>query len=389
VGSRDPQRLSPIDHVFTGVGAYPLEFVFAYGGRMDADRLAASFRRTLEVFPAAGSRLVRLPDDSYGLEPGEDGCTFEVAASSSGFAEAADRHAFVDPVESVPGRPLARVRLTRTPGGSVLGVGLSHAIVDGFSYFYFLSAWSRVFHGRDVPPPWLDRRVLQADSSGLVPPESRGISGCGLFLGESRQAIPRDRLRWRRRVFPKAELSALLAEAQAECPVRLSHNDVVAAWLWREHVAAWAAPGEQTTFLSCPVDVRRLLPSFPPTYFGCAVALVNATIERERLAGASLADLARRVRDAVAGLDEAGVRQALAVIDRLRRREGLAGLERLHVVHQRAGLLVTNLSRLPVREIVFDAGPPVAYDIIAPAERCAVVLPAEDGLDVRVCLPVA
>ena len=50
-------RLSPIDHVFTGVGAYPLEFVFAYGGRMDADRLAESLRRALALFPAAGSRL--------------------------------------------------------------------------------------------------------------------------------------------------------------------------------------------------------------------------------------------------------------------------------------------------------------------------------------------
>ena len=171
--------------------------------------------------------------------------------------------------------------------------------------------------------------------------------------------------------------------------MRLSHNDVVAAWLWRTHVPEWAGTGEETAFLSCPVDLRRMLPGFPPTYFGCAVALANATIERERLAGATLADLARRVRDAVAGVDEASARRALAVIDRLRRQEGLAGLERLHVVHPRAGLLVTNLSRLPVREIVFDAGPPVAYDILAPAERCAVVLPAEDGLDVRICLPVA
>ena len=67
----------------------------------------------------------------------------------------------------------------------------------------------------------------------------------------------------------------------------------------------------------------------------------------------------------------------LLVIDRLRRQQGLAAFERLHVVHPPAGLLVTNLSRLPVREIVFDAGPPVAFDILAPAERCAVVLPAE------------
>ena len=390
--------LSPIDHVFTGRGAYPLEFVFAYGERIDPDRLAESLRRTLALFPAAGSRLVRLEDDSYALEPGDDGCGFEVGTSPTAFAHAADRHAFVDPVETVPGQPLAHVRLTDTPDGSVLGVGLSHAIVDGFSYFYFLSAWSLLFHGRAVPPPWLGRGLLQpghpvdaatADPSGPVRPVSLGMTRGGLFLDERRKAIPRDRLRWTRRLFPKAELRALLAEARAECPVRLSHNDVVAAWLWRTHVPEWADPRESLSFLSCPVDLRRTLPGFPPTYFGCAVALANATIERKRLAGATLADLARRVRDAVAGVEEASARRALAVIDGLRRREGLAGIERLHVVHPRAGLLVTNLSRLPVREIVFDAGPPVAYDILAPAERCAVVLPAEDGLDVRVCLPVA
>ena len=399
-------RLSPIDHVFTGVGAYPLEFVFAYGGRMDADRLASSLRRTLGLFPPAGSRLVRLEDDSYGLEPGDDGCAFEVGTSPTRFADAPDRHAFVDPVETVPGQPLARVRLTDTPDGSVLGVGLSHAIVDGFSYFYFLSAWSQLFCGHAVAPPWLDRGALSprgapsgsgdegsartADSSVRERLERESVrEACGLFLDDSRRAIPRDKLRWTRRLFPRAELRALLAEAQSECPVRLSHNDVVAAWLWRTHVPDWADPREPLAFLSCPVDLRRTLPGFPPTYFGCAVALANATIERVRLAGATPAHLARRVRDAVAGIDEAASRRALAVIDRLRRQEGLAALERLHVVHPRAGLLVTNLSRLPVREIVFDAGPPVAYDILAPAERCAVVLPAEDGLDVRVCLPVA
>jgi len=380
--------------VFTGRGAYPLEFVFAYGGRIDPDRLAQSLRRTLALFPAAGSRLVRLEDDSYGLEPGDDGCAFEVATSPTTFAGSVARHAFVAPVETVEGEPLARIRLTHTADGSVLGVSLSHAVVDGFSYFYFLSAWSQVFHGRAVPPPWLDRGVLQpgdppASSSRGASVESGDRESAGLFFDERRPAIPRDRLRWTRRLFPRAELSALLAEAQSECPVRLSHNDVVAAWLWRTHVPEWADPREPLAFLSCPVDLRRTLPGFPPTYFGCAVALANATIERERLTEATPADLARRVRDAVAGVDEAASRRALAVIDRLRRQQGLAALERLHVVHPRAGLLVTNLSRLPVREIVFDAGPPVAYDILAPAERCAVVLPAEGGLDVRVCLPVA
>jgi hypothetical protein len=389
----DTIRLSPIDHVFTGVGAYPIEFVFAYRGRIDTDRLAESLRRTIALFPAVATRLARLPDEAYGLEPAGDGCVFEVAVSPMPFADTAERHKFVDAVETIEGEPLARVRLTHTPDGSVLGVGLSHAVADGFSYFHFLAAWSKIFHGHAAPPPWLDRSALRP---GDLSPEveepfetARVREACGLFLLEKRPAILRDRLRWTRRVFPRAELSALLAEAQRDCPVRLSYNDVVAAWLWRTYVPRWAGATEDVAFLSCPVDLRRVLPGFPPAYFGCAVALASVSVERDRLVGASLADLAKRVRDAVAGVDEARARQSLEVIDRLRRQGGLDALQRLHVVHPRAGLLVTNLSRLPVRDIVFDAGPPIAFDILAPIERCAVVLPAEDGLDVRICLPLS
>lgn len=385
--------LSPIDLVFTGRGAYPLEFVFAYEGRIDPGRLEESLRRTLALFPAAGSRLVP-HEGAYALLPSPAGWTFAVGAGAESFADTKQRQAFADPVETVEGAPLLRVRLTGTPGGSVLGVSVSHAIVDGFSYFYLLSAWSRVFNGRAVPPPHLDRALLapprDAGPTAVPVLDAEAVrEGCGLFLDARRPAIPRDRLRWTRRVFAREELRALLAEAQSGCPVRLSHNDVLAAWLWREHVPSWADPAEPAAFASCPVDVRRVAEGFPPTYFGCAVTLASATVERERLRDVPLADLARRVRQAVDGVDEARLGRSLLTIDALTRGEGPAALERLHVVHPRAGLLVTNLSRLPVREIVFDAGPPVAHDILAPAERCAVVLPAEDGLDVRVCLPAS
>jgi hypothetical protein len=381
--------LSPIDHVFTGVGSYPIEFVFAYPGAIDADRLAESLRSVLALFPAVSSRLVRLPGDVYGLEPTPDGCVFETATADATFTSAA---ALAAPVETIEGQPLARVRLTRTPEGSLLAVSISHAVVDGFSYFYFLSAWSRVFHGQPVPPPCHDRQLLAATGTPSPPDADAVRDDCGLFLDTRRPALDRARLRWTRHVFSREELHALVSEAQAGCPLRLSHNDVVSAWLWRTHAAGWSDPGEPPpvplSWLSCPVDVRRAL-ALPPTYVGCAVVLATAAIERERLATAPLAELARAVRDAVAAVDDARTRRSLGTIDALRRRHGLGVLERLHVVHPRTGLLVTNLSRLPVREIVFDAGPPVGFEMPAPAERCAVILPAEGGLDVRVCAPAA
>lgn len=387
--------LSPIDHVFTGAGAYPLEFVFAYARRIAPERLADSLRAVLASFPAAASRLARR-GDRYVLEPSADACVLEVVDSPSTFEES-PRGALVARVETLEGEPLTRLRLTQTPAGSVLGVAMSHAVADGFSYFHFLAAWSRAFRCEPFPAPSHDRALLSAAphpaalaagpaSAGNLSPEAVR-AGSGLFLDEPRVDARREALAWTRRLFPAAELRALHAAAQQDCAVRLSHNDVLAAWLWREQAAAWAERSQASAWLSCPVDVRRLLPGFPPSYFGCAVALASCGIERERLASEPLLALARRVRDAVAAVDVDAVRLALSTIDALRQRQGLEALQRLHVVHPRSGLLVTNLSRLPVREIVFDAGAPVAFDVLVPAQRCAVVLPAEDGLDVRVCAP--
>ena len=383
--------LSPIDHVFTGTGSYPLEFAFAYGGRIDPQALDRSLSRTLGCFPAVASRLVR-QDGGWALAPDPAAGRLEVVESPVEYGAAGSGHErFVAPVETIEGELLARFRLTQTPRGSVLGVAVSHAVVDGFSYFHFLSSWSRVFRGAPFHPPCNERQRLcvEPGGEGLDLDADTLRRACGLFLAERRAPRKPRRLAWTRRVFTAGELHLLASEAQAGSPVRLSHNDVVAAWLWREHVSAWSPADEPLAWLSCPVDVRRLVPGLPATYFGCAVALATVSLEHERLAAAPLPELAQAVRAAVAAMDAARVSGALAVIDALRRAGGLEALERLHVVHPRAGLLVTNLSRLPVREIAFDAGAPLAFEVLVPAERCAIVLPAENGLDVRVCVPAA
>lgn len=381
-----PIPLSPIDHVFTGPGAYPIDFVFAYPGEMDAERLLSSLRRALELFPPVSSRLVRLSADHLGLEPDPEGCSFVAAESGHGFADPALRHDFLDPVESREGEPLTRVRLTRTPEGSVLGVSMSHAVADGFSYFLFLASWSRLFRGLDVAPPSHERALLAAEAAGGEPTADELRADCGLFRAGPRPESRRG-LRWETHAFPRDRLRAALGEAQAGCPVRLSHNDVMAATLWRDQVPRWTAEGDGDAYLDCPVDHRRLLPGLPVAYFGCAVVQAAAVHDLRSLASAPLGELALRVRRAVDGVDLPRVRRALATAERLRRAGGLAAVAECHVVHPRRGLLVTNLSRLPVAEVAFDAGPPVAFDMLTPGERCAVVLPAADGFEVRVCPP--
>ena len=381
--------LSPIDHVFTGRGAYPIEFVFAYEGTIDAGRLEASLRKTIVSFPPVGSRFVRLDEASLAFEPYDGGCVFSTAASPTEWAATPRKDAFLDPVSGREGEPLGRALLTRTPSGCVLGFSLSHAVADGYSYFHFLTSWARVFRGEPILPPTHDRAALAAGLDGA--PDGDAADAAGLFRAGPRPEVDRAHLTIHRHVLSRAELVARHAKAQEGNPLRLSHNDTAAAWLWKTRLAAWSGDDPSLeTYVSCPVDFRRLLPSTGPAYFGNAVALAKASIPKGELAAARLGELATRIRRAVDAVDAEAARRSLAALETLRRSEGLGAMEECHVVHPTQGLLLTNLSRLPVAEVSFDAGAPVAFEILTPGVRGAVALPApDDGLDLRVFLPSA
>jgi shikimate O-hydroxycinnamoyltransferase len=382
------EPLSPIDHIFTGVGSYPIEFVFAYDGTLDAARLEDSFVEALSHFPVVRSKLERVSDHSFVFRPTDSGASFETTTTSRTFEDPDARYAFLDSVDTVEGEPLTKVKLTQTPHGSVLGVSMSHAVVDGFSYFFFLASWARLYHGKTILPPHHERSLLIPDRparAGDVTPEDV-LSECGVFWTERRESIAREQLHWDRLSLSEQEMGALLREAKRECDTRLSYNDVIAAWLWKLYLSRWQdGVGGGATYLSCPVDFRRIVSSFPRTYFGCAVTLATARLDYDALVDTSLGLLATKVRDVVATVDEEYVWRGLGTLEALRKQEGLSVVEENHVIHPRDGILVTNLSRLPVFELAFDVGPPVTFDILTPAPRGAVVLPASDGLDIRVC----
>jgi shikimate O-hydroxycinnamoyltransferase len=383
--------LTPIDHIFTGVGSYPIEFVFAYQGQIDPKRLRASLNEAVGRFVPVACKLTEVSESTYALQPCEDGVKFQVTDSSAEFGDPAARYSFLDPVSSVVGEPLTRIKLNQTPDGSVLGVSMSHAVGDGFSYFYFLSAWARLFRGGTIIEPFDGRQPLMPEQhkrTGSITPADV-LADSGIFWDERRRAIARDRIHWDKFHVSKEELGGLLAEAQVDADGRLSFNDVLAAHLWRTYIDKWdGSEGSETTYVSCPVDIRRIIKGFPRTYFGNAVGLATRSLERQALATAPLGRLASIIRSGVASIEESYMRNALGTLEAMRLQEGLAVLEENHVIHPRSGILITNLSRLPVQEIEFDAGPPIAFDILTPAIRGAVVLPSEDGVDIRVCYPL-
>lgn len=382
--------LSAIDHVFTGVGSYPVEFIFRYNKRIDEKRLRDSLLKTVEFFPMISSLLVSQNDDSYGFELSPDGLLFSVADSPLNFEENENKYDYIDPVETLEGSPLSRIRLTHMPEGSVLGVSISHSLADGFSYFHFLSSWARIFHGKQIFPPVHQRELLNTPE--VIENDILGNSfreRTGLFLEDKRIPIPKNKLMWETRNYKQDQIKELLSETQQEADLRLSHNDLVTSLLAQEYLVKWSREnGAERCYISCPVDFRRLLEGFPVTYFGNAVAMASFELPLKTLKEIGLADLAGKIRKNTGKVNGSFIRQSISTLISLRKQLGRKIFERVHVMHPQGGLLVTNLSRLPIQDIEFDAGPPVQYDILTQTVRGAVVLPAQDGYEARICCPI-
>lgn len=382
--------LSPVDHIFTGIGSYPIEFIFYYNGKLDEIRLRKSLEKTMALFPVVSSKLIRIAAHSYGLETSRKGFDFKVTTLPDEFEGIESQSIFIDPVETMENEPLARIRLTCLKKGSVLGISISHAVADGFSYFYFLSAWARIFQNRQVIPPRLDRNILiPADTEGVTDTDGPALlNSCGLFLDERRRFRSGNDQIWESLDYKKEEIQAMINHAQSDSKMRLSVNDVITAALWKNFVLKWNGKfPEEKAFISCPVDFRRIMPGFPRVYFGDALCLATTSVEFENLKNTPVSILAEKVRNSISAINPSFIDNSMKTLEQVRKQNGLTVMERIHVTHPRSGLLVTNLSRLPVNEIVFNCGPPAFYNILTTAQRGAVILPAKDGIEVRVCHP--
>ncbi|MEJ2737540.1 MAG: hypothetical protein P8189_28955, partial [Anaerolineae bacterium] len=63
---------------------------------------------------------------------------------------------------------------------------------------------------------------------------------------------------------------------------------------------------------------------------------------------------------------------------------GLTAMEEIHVRHPQHGMVVTNISRLPIQSLDFGAGIPIAFQALPSTDRGVAILPAEDGVDIRI-----
>jgi hypothetical protein len=386
-----PERiLNPIEHVFTGTGSQPITFAFSFAAALDAEALRRGLEETLALFPLARSRLQRISDTAYALQVFEAGLTFDVVKTGPTFDRRRRVEEYVTPVSTSEGEQLTRIVLVQTPRGSVLAVSMSHALVDGFSFFHFLSSWARTCRGACLLPPSMEGRAVPADSNPraeLVAAEEV-LDRCGLFYGEPRGSEPVAPEDTERFLLAEQEIAELRRSIDPSHGARLTDNDLITAFLWKKYLPAWIdAAGDPAVYVTCPVDFRRIVPGFPRTYFGCALRFATASIGLDRLSRAPVGELATLVRSAVSGITAASVAASLRALEDLRCTEGLAALERIHLRHPRRGMIVTNLTRMPIGDIDFGPGPPSDFLAYAEVRGSAAILPARGGVEVLIVRP--
>ena len=383
--------LSPVDYVFTGVGSQPITFAFHYTRPLDPEALRKSLVETLGFFPFLRSQLVRSAENEYAYLITEEGLTFDVTESDQSFNEAKDIGRYITPACSIEGNPLTRITLTRTPDGSILAVSISHALVDGFSYFHFLSSWARACRGERMMQPGLQRGGFfpAPDDEGEIITPQRLLDDCGLFSADRRNPGPGGPVREERIFISKEDLRFRVEDAKKVRPHgMLSENDVITASLWKEFLPRWIeGGGNPMTHVSCPVDFRRILKDMPRHYPGCAVCFASAHLELNALKNASIAELALLVNQSVRKVNHEAVVRSLQTLDRFRRQGGLAAMEQVHLRHPMHGLIVTNLTRMPIRDLDFGTGVPADFLIHSEVPGGAAIFPAENGVEVAVLQP--
>ncbi len=380
--------LMPIDYVFTGINAYPVEFVFYYDYEIDFDRFKSALDTTLQDFYLVSSQLQAQEDSTYKLIPSPEGMVFETCVLADSEMDVSNRYAYLNSVETREGEPLSKITLTHVAGGTVLAISISHIVADGFSCFYFLSQLSKAFSGQVLTPPDYDRSWYVNNSVAIKDSSSNEemLDRTGFSLAKKRIDIPRDQIIWENLFISQEEIAALQDEANKGTDCQLSKNDAITAHLWKTFVPKWHGTEVRPNF-SLPFDARRFSDWVPNRYFGNGICLASGAFGGTCFLDASIGELALEVRKTVDKVNRNYVQNSYDFLYAFRRQQDLIEMEELHVADPDAGILVTNLSRVPLEEVDFGRGKPFQFFTATPSPGAAIVLPAENGVKVDVCYP--
>jgi polyketide synthase PksL len=354
-------ELAPTDYLFVGPGRLAIQVLYYFENRLDFELLKTGLQRVAQSFYPINSRLIKNGDRAYVIEESADPPDFAEVTSTEALPEQ-DKPTSFEPFRVsfnplAPREKLAKFRLMQLKSGSLLNVNVSHAIADGYSYYYFLTAWAAACRGEPFQEPIHVRAVLRDKARAYLKEQANHLSDDALEL-DLRSPAPRFDPTTERIETLRIEPEQLIAEARksVEPEMRgwLTENSVVTALVWQTYARALSMTGDLT--LACPMDFRRMMPELSPAFFGNASAPAILRLTSEAVLNLPIGQLAIRISDSIHRCDAVTLIRYSAKIDQLRVEHGLAAVDRMGLINPRTGLIVTNVARFPLPPVDFGPG---------------------------------
>jgi hypothetical protein len=351
-------------------------FHFACGP--DVDRLRHSFQAAVSRFPRLVTEIVRSQGE-FALAPLRSPPSLrlrhkvEWEPAQISFEQLP---AFVDNLETVPGRPVLAASLTPVTQGAVLGLSMSHSVGDGYSLYLLQKCWAEQFAAAR-------QGTFAAGETGEDHscPESGGSRGEDSLDEVARARLARLRLMKRNLGslrFSSGFLDALRRELSTD-RLTPSVNEAITAFLVHRHGAKMMRH-QRPVRLRIPVDIRGIDPRIGANFFGNAfVEAVVCIDELEDTRTAALRTL-QSIRHEVSK-----AREVSYVRSCIKTAGGFVHLDpgAAPPFDRDKDIVSSNISRMQLHRLQFGQGPPARYFLVLPAPAGFLIGPAADGIEVH------
>jgi polyketide synthase PksN len=367
-GQKAPRMLAlaPLDYLFVGPRRFAIQVLYYFESHLDFARVRSGLRSVAEAFYPINSHLIRRQEEYFICECSDEPDFAEIHCDGYTMLPQQDCPETFAPFQVpfdplLPEEKLAKFRLFQLASGSLLSVNVSHAIADGYSFYYFLSSWAAACRGEYFQPPDHSQRLLnplfQHSSAELANDHSNGLVEADFFLPFPEAGVDPTTSRVETLRFDGASLVAEARDAADEITRnKITENSLLTALVWQAYARALAAEAGELV-LACPIDFRRISSELSPSFFGNASAPALLRLEREQVLTTPVTRLAAMISDAIRSCDERTLARYTIAIDDLRRVQGLDATDRVVLVDPRNGLIVTNVARFPLPPIDFGTGP--------------------------------
>lgn len=175
---------------------------------------------------------------------------------------------------------------------------------------------------------------------------------------------------------------------KADGKQKISYNDILSALLLK-HIVDDGRFFKDKAKISSAFDYRRILPKLGPCYFGNAISAASFEISTFEINNSSIKELTLKFRNVTNSITCENVLASLALFEaaRLAPNGGMKFIQSIHVSDPYCGFLITNLSRVPLKDLNFGNGAPTEAIALTPAPRTAIITKKENYFTVRVSPP--